>query len=133
MKDFWLKEFSACCSDSNAGFFGFCQSQNALHYPPSDPVWDPFYKISIEAGAPVLLMTGLTGIGQGMPGGKGVVLEDGHPRHVDHRRRALSGIENPRRPAGLAVAGRHDRGAAAQGQCRITKCMAGRRNISRRR
>ena len=28
-------------------------------------------------------MTGLTGIGQGMPGGMGVVLEDGHPRHVD--------------------------------------------------
>ena len=32
---------------------------------------------------PVLLMTGLTGIGQGMPGGAGVVLDDGHPRHID--------------------------------------------------
>lgn len=83
MKDFWLKEFRRL-KDSGAGFFGFCQSQNSLGYTPSDPVWDPFYKLSIEAGAPVLLMTGLTGIGQGMPGGKGILLEDGHPRHVDY-------------------------------------------------
>jgi len=82
MKDFWLAEFKRLV-DTKTGFFGFCQSQNSLGFPPSDPVWDPFYKLSIEAGAPVLLMTGLTGIGQGMPGGMGVVLEDGHPRHVD--------------------------------------------------
>ena len=68
---------------TDCGFLGFCQSQNSLGYPPSDRIWDPFYKLSIEANVPVLLMTGLTGIGQGMPGGMGVVLEDGHPRHVD--------------------------------------------------
>ncbi|HEV2630918.1 MAG TPA: amidohydrolase family protein [Pseudolabrys sp.] len=82
MKDFWLKEFRRLL-DAKVGFWGFCQSQNSLGFTPSDPVWDPFYKLSIEIGAPVLLMTGLTGIGQGMPGGKGIVLEDGHPRHVD--------------------------------------------------
>ena len=82
MKEFWIGEFKRLAG-SGAGFFGFCQSQNSLGYPPSDPVWDPFYKLSIETNAPVLLMTGLTGIGQGMPGGMGVVLEDGHPRHVD--------------------------------------------------
>ncbi len=82
MKDFWIGEFKRLAG-SGAGFFGFCQSQNSLGYPPSDPVWDPFYKLSIEANVPVLLMTGLTGIGQGMPGGMGVVLDDGHPRHVD--------------------------------------------------
>jgi hypothetical protein len=82
MKEFWLGEFRRLV-DTKAGFFGFCQSQNALGFPPSDPIWDPFYRLSIEAGAPVLLMTGLTGIGQGLPGGSGVVLEDGHPRHVD--------------------------------------------------
>ena len=82
MKEFWIGEFKRLAG-SGAGFFGFCQSQNSLGYPPSDPVWDPFYKLSIEANVPVLLMTGLTGIGQGMPGGMGVVLEDGHPRHVD--------------------------------------------------
>jgi uncharacterized protein len=82
MKDFWLKEFRRLL-DAKCGFFGFCQSQNTLGYTPSDPIWDPFYKLSIEIGAPVLLMTGLTGIGQGLPGGKGILLEDGHPRHVD--------------------------------------------------
>jgi uncharacterized protein len=82
MKDFWLKEFRRLL-DSKCGFFGFCQSQNTLHFPPSDAIWDPFYKLSIEIGAPVLIMTGLTGIGQGLPGGKGIILEDGHPRHVD--------------------------------------------------
>jgi len=82
MKDFWLKEFRRLL-DSKCGFFGFCQSQNTLHFPPSDSVWDPFYKVSIEIGAPVLIMTGLTGIGQGLPGGKGIILEEGHPRHVD--------------------------------------------------
>jgi uncharacterized protein len=82
MKDFWLKEYARLAAKKN-GFLGFCQSQNSLGYPASDPIWDPFYKLSIEVGAPVLIMTGLTGIGQGMPGGKGVILEDGHPRHVD--------------------------------------------------
>lgn len=82
MKEFWIGEFERLVA-SGAGFFGFCQSQNSLGYPPSDPIWDPFYKLSIDAGAPVLLMTGLTGIGQGLPGGKGILLEDGHPRHVD--------------------------------------------------
>jgi predicted TIM-barrel fold metal-dependent hydrolase len=82
MKDFWIAEFERLAG-GDAGFFGFCQSQNSLGFPPSDPVWDPFYKLSIEANAPVLLMTGLTGIGQGTPGGGGVVLDDGHPHHVD--------------------------------------------------
>lgn len=82
MKDFWIGEFERLLG-SGAGFFGFCQSQNRLGFPPSDPIWDPFYKLSIDMGVPVLLMTGLTGIGQGMPGGKGILLEDGHPRHVD--------------------------------------------------
>jgi uncharacterized protein len=82
MKEFWLKEYARLAA-KKCGFLGFCQSQNSLGYPASDPIWDPFYKLSIDIGAPVLLMTGLTGIGQGMPGGKGIILEDGHPRHVD--------------------------------------------------
>jgi predicted TIM-barrel fold metal-dependent hydrolase len=82
MQEFWIKEYQRLAS-SGAGFFGFCQSQNSLRYTASDPIWDPFYKLSIDAGAPVLLMAGLTGIGQGQPGGAGIVLEDGHPRHID--------------------------------------------------
>jgi len=83
MKTFWMKEFERLAT-SGTGFYGFCQSQNPLRLPASDPIWEPFYELSIEAGAPTLLMTGLTGIGQGMPGGMGILLDDGHPRHVDY-------------------------------------------------
>ena len=40
-------------------------------------------KASIDAGVPVLIHCGLTGIGQGQPGGKGILLDNGHPRHID--------------------------------------------------
>lgn len=70
--------------DAGAGFIGFAiVGQTPLRLAPSDPIWDPFYKASIDVGAPVLIHTGLTGIGQGFPGGQGIVLDDGHPRHVD--------------------------------------------------
>ena len=32
---------------------------------------------------PIMILTGLTGIGQGLPGGDGYVLDHGHPRHID--------------------------------------------------
>jgi len=38
--------------------------------------------MSSEAKVPVLIYTGLTGYGQGFPGGSGVRLDDGHPRHI---------------------------------------------------
>ena len=103
MKDFWLKEYARLAA-TKPGFLGFCQSQNSLGFPPSDPIWDPFYKLSIDIGAPVLLMTGLTGIGQGLPEGKG--------SSWNTAIRATS-ILSPRvfpnsrssRPTGMAVAG----------------------------
>lgn len=68
----------------NAGFIGFGIIGQARHgFPPSDSIWDPFYKASIDANIPVLIHTGLTGIGQGFPGGDGIVLDHGHPRHID--------------------------------------------------
>ncbi|MFI4988525.1 MAG: amidohydrolase family protein [Alphaproteobacteria bacterium] len=78
-----LAEFERALS-AKAGFIGFgIVGQQSPGFPPSDAIWDPFYKLSIDAGVPVLIHTGLTGIGQGFPGGKGIVLEHGHPRHVD--------------------------------------------------
>jgi len=69
---------------ANAGFIGFGIIGQARHgFPPSDPIWDPLYKASIDANIPVLIHTGLTGIGQGFPGGDGIVLDHGHPRHID--------------------------------------------------
>ncbi len=82
LTEFWIKEYGRLAV-GNGAFVGFAISQNPNGVPPSDPLWDPFYKISIDAGAPVLIMTGLTGIGQGFPGGNGVILEHGHPREVD--------------------------------------------------
>ena len=52
-------------------------------FPASDPIWYPFYQTSIDASIPVLIHAGLTGIGQGLPGGRGIKLDDGHPRHID--------------------------------------------------
>jgi predicted TIM-barrel fold metal-dependent hydrolase len=51
--------------------------------PPTDPAWDPFYELSIETKRPVMILVGLTGMGQGVRGGNGVILDHGHPRHVD--------------------------------------------------
>lgn len=78
-----LKEYERAVA-AKAGFIGFGIIGQAPHrVAPSDPLWDPFYKLSIDAGIPVLIHTGLTGIGQGFPGGNGIVLDDGHPRHID--------------------------------------------------
>lgn len=69
---------------ANAGFIGFgIVGQTQRRQAASDPVWDPFYKASIDVGAPVLIHAGLTGIGQGFAGGAGIVLDDAHPRHID--------------------------------------------------
>jgi predicted TIM-barrel fold metal-dependent hydrolase len=78
-----LKEFERARA-AKAGFIGFAVvGQIANGYPASDPIWDPFYKLSIDAGVPILIHSGLTGIGQGQPGGRGIILDHGHPRHID--------------------------------------------------
>lgn len=77
-----VREFERCLS-LNAGFVGVCVNGQVTGVPASDPAWHPFYKISIDAGLPVMILAGLTGVGQGLPGGKGIILDDGHPRHID--------------------------------------------------
>ncbi len=69
--------------DANAGFIGFAIAGQTLGQPASDPSWFPFYELAIDTGTPVMIMTGLTGIGQGAKGGHGMLLDDGHPRHID--------------------------------------------------
>src|SRR6185503_19680686 len=69
--------------DANAGYMAFAVAGQTLGQPASDPIWFPFYELSIETNTPVMIMTGLTGIGQGARGGYGIVLDDGHPRHID--------------------------------------------------
>lgn len=77
-----IAEFERCLA-AGAGFVGFGVNGQVTRVPASDPLWDPFYKRSVDAGVPVMILTGLTGIGQGLPGGGGIKLDDGHPRHID--------------------------------------------------
>jgi predicted TIM-barrel fold metal-dependent hydrolase len=70
--------------DADAGFIGFSISGSSTGAAPSDPLWFPFYELAIETRAPVIMMTGLTGIGQGTRGGMGMILDHNHPRHVDY-------------------------------------------------
>ncbi len=77
-----LREFRRCV-DKGAGFAALCVNGQVTGVPASDSLWDPFYRLSIDAALPVMIFTGLTGIGQGAPGGDGIVLDDGHPRHID--------------------------------------------------
>ena len=77
-----IREFDRALG-ADAGFVGLCVNGQVLGIPPSDPSWDPLYQLAIEAGRPIMILTGLTGIGQGLPGGKGIVLDHAHPRHID--------------------------------------------------
>ena len=68
--------------DGAPGFLGFAVSGSGSG-PPSDPAWKPFYELCIEAKVPVLIFVGTTGLGAGLPGGHGILLDDCHPRHLD--------------------------------------------------
>ena len=71
------------CIDDAPGFVGFAVSGSGSG-PASDPAWTPFYELCIEAGIAALIFVGTTGLGAGLPGGGGVVLDHCHPRHLDH-------------------------------------------------
>jgi hypothetical protein len=64
-------------------------------FPASDLIWDPFYKTSIDARVPVLIHSGLTGIGQGLPGGCGIILRPWASTAHRHRRSAVSQAQDP--------------------------------------
>jgi predicted TIM-barrel fold metal-dependent hydrolase len=70
------------CIEQAPGFLGFAVSGSGSG-PPSDPKWFPFYDLCIDTGVPVLIFVGTTGLGAGLPGGMGIVLDDCHPRHLD--------------------------------------------------
>jgi len=77
-----LDEF-ARVDAASPGFVGFCVNGQTTGVAPSDSSWNPIYERSLELDRPVMILCGLTGIGQGHPGGKGIILDNGHPRHVD--------------------------------------------------
>ena len=76
-----VRELSRCIENA-PGFIGFAVSGSGSG-PPSDPAWKPFYELCIEAKIPALIFVGTTGLGAGLPGGNGILLDDCHPRHLD--------------------------------------------------
>jgi predicted TIM-barrel fold metal-dependent hydrolase len=70
------------CIENAPGFIGFAVSGSGSG-PPGDPAWKPFYELCIEAKIPTLIFVGTTGLGAGLPGGNGILLDDCHPRHLD--------------------------------------------------
>ena len=76
------REFERCIADGN-GFVGLAVSGSG-GVPASDPAYDPFYGLCIEANVPALVFVGTTGLGSGFPGGNGILLDHCHPRHLDN-------------------------------------------------
>ncbi|MGE0315223.1 MAG: amidohydrolase family protein [Lautropia sp.] len=70
------------CIDAAPGFVGFAVSGSGSG-PASDPAWAPLYDLCVDAGIPVLIFVGTTGLGAGLPGGDGIILDHCHPRHLD--------------------------------------------------
>ncbi len=52
-------------------------------FAPNDPQAYPLYEVIAEAGVPALFPTGQTGIGAGMPGGRGLRLKYANPMLLD--------------------------------------------------
>jgi uncharacterized protein len=77
-----IREFDRALAAS-AGFIGLCVNGQVTRVPASDPRWNPFYDLAKESRTPIMISTGLTGIGQGLPAGGGIVLDHGQPRHID--------------------------------------------------
>lgn len=66
-----------------AGVRGFKLHPNVQEFFPNDRVAYPLYEACQELGVPVVLHTGLTGVGGGLPGGGGVRLKYSNPMAVD--------------------------------------------------
>lgn len=77
-----LAELERCLA-TKAGLVGLGVAGAGFNVTANDPRYDPFYRLCIEVGAPVLIMVGYTGIGATQPGGGGVILDYSHPRHLD--------------------------------------------------
>lgn len=65
------------------GVRGFKFHPTVQGFDPSDPVYAPLYAVLEEAGVVALFHTGQTGIGAGMPGGRGFRLGLSNPMLLD--------------------------------------------------
>lgn len=65
------------------GARGFKFHPSLQAFAPNDPAFHPLYEAVAEAGVPALFHTGQTGIGAGLPGGRGIKLRYSNPMLLD--------------------------------------------------
>ena len=65
------------------GFRGFKLHPPLQQFHANDKIAYPFYEVLNEARLPVVIHTGHSGIGTGMPGGGGIRLKYGNPMPID--------------------------------------------------
>ncbi len=66
-----------------AGARGLKLHPSLQAFAPNDPAAYPLYEAAAEAGVPVVFHTGQTGIGAGLPGGRGIKLRFSDPMLID--------------------------------------------------
>ena len=61
-----------------------CASWSTLQgFRPDDPAFSPLYAAAADLGVPIIFHTGQTGIGAGLPGGRGIKLRYSDPMLLD--------------------------------------------------
>jgi uncharacterized protein len=68
---------------SEHGVRGFKFHPSLQGFSPDDPSYYPLYAVIEEAGLPAVFHTGQTGIGAGLPGGRGIKLRLSNPMLLD--------------------------------------------------
>lgn len=68
---------------AKAGLTGLAVSGIGNRRLIMDPSLRPFYEYCVDSRTPVMFFVGYTGIGAGLPGGNGLLLEWSHPRYID--------------------------------------------------
>lgn len=68
---------------ASLGARGFKFHPTVQNFDPSDPAFDPLWSAIEELGLPILVHTGQTGVGAGLPGGWGFKLRLSNPMLLD--------------------------------------------------
>ena len=98
------------------GAQGFKFHPSLQQFEPNDIRYYPIYEAIAEAGLPTVFHTGQTGIGAGLPGGRGIKLRYSDPMLLDDVAADFPTLtRDPRSPVG-AVAGLGDLDGDPQGQ-----------------
>lgn len=66
-----------------AGARGLKLHPSLQGFLPNDPIYYPLYAAAAELGVPIVFHTGQTGIGAGLPGGRGIKLRYSDPMLLD--------------------------------------------------